>query len=172
MRHLMFWCTVMCLAGLLVAPSKSQELLPRIEAVSATANSFAYPQSVFVDSPSGHIWVADFDNHRILRFDVSTLTSAMESKPASIPSQTILYQNYPNPFNPRTVVSYQLSAVSDVDLRVYDVLGREVAVLVNWVQEPGQYAVSFNAEELPSGIYFYSLRSAAGRDVRTMCLLK
>jgi len=43
---------------------------------------------------------------------------------------------------------------------------------VNWVQGPGQYAVSFNAEELPSGIYFYSLRSAAGRDVRAMCLLK
>jgi hypothetical protein len=140
--------------------------------IYSQANSFAYPQSVFVDSPSGHIWITDFSNHRVLRFDVSSLTSVKESQQVSPPASTILFQNYPNPFNPSTTLNYELSVLSFVDLRVFDLLGREVAVLVDRRQEPGQYAVTFNAGGLPSGMYLYSLRSAAGYEVRTMCLVK
>jgi hypothetical protein len=70
-----------------------------------------------------------------------------------------LAQNYPNPFNPTTVVSYQLPVVSNVRLAVFDMLGREVAVLVNEKKEPGRYEVQFNGKGLSSGVYFYRLES-------------
>ncbi|RPI05166.1 MAG: T9SS C-terminal target domain-containing protein [Ignavibacteriae bacterium] len=66
----------------------------------------------------------------------------------------ILEQNYPNPFNPSTVIQYQLSAVSDVRLSVYDMLGREVTTLVNGTKEPGYYNTTFDGSKLSSGIYF------------------
>ncbi|MDP1994550.1 MAG: T9SS type A sorting domain-containing protein, partial [Ignavibacteria bacterium] len=80
------------------------------------------------------------------------------------PAQFSLSQNYPNPFNPSTAISYQLSAFSLVTLKVYDILGREVATLVNEYQQAGTYNVKFNARhfersrEIPSGVYFYRLQ--------------
>jgi len=76
-----------------------------------------------------------------------------------------LGQNYPNPFNPTTAMSYQLSANSFVTLKVFDILGREVATLVNEVQRPGIYRVKWDASGLPSGIYF--CRMHAGEFVAT-----
>jgi hypothetical protein len=70
------------------------------------------------------------------------------------PSRFELSQNYPNPFNPTTVVSYQLPVASWVKLAVYDVLGREVAVLVNEKKDPGRYQVRWDAGNCPSGVYF------------------
>ena len=69
-----------------------------------------------------------------------------------------LLQNYPNPFNPSTTISYEIVDEAFVTLKVYDVLGREVGVLVNRSQSPGRYQVSFNARDLPSGVYFYRLQ--------------
>ena len=77
--------------------------------------------------------------------------------PAPVLPEFRLWQNYPNPFNPTTVVSYQLSVVSNVRLVVYDVLGREVAVLVDERKGPGSYTIRFNAAGLASGVYFYRL---------------
>ncbi len=70
-----------------------------------------------------------------------------------------LYQNYPNPFNPSTVISYQLSVVSEVKLKIYDSLGRQMATLINQEQQGGKHEIKFNAElyNLSSGIYFYQL---------------
>jgi hypothetical protein len=73
------------------------------------------------------------------------------------PSVAALFQNYPNPFNPTTVVSFQLSAVSDVELTVYDVLGREVAVLINARKTPGNYDIRFDGSNLASGVYYCRL---------------
>ena len=73
------------------------------------------------------------------------------------PDAFVLHQNYPNPFNPTTAVSFQLPVVSDVRLVVYDLLGREVAVLVNEMKAPGSYEVRFDATGLASGVYFYRL---------------
>jgi hypothetical protein len=70
------------------------------------------------------------------------------------PTEIGMMKNYPNPFNPTTVISYQLSAVSNVKLTVYDMLGREVAKLVDGVKEAGYYTATFNASNLASGIYF------------------
>lgn len=91
-------------------------------------------------------------------FTVPTL-SAEEGRER--PAGFALYQNHPNPFNPSTVISYQLPAVSVVNLRVFDLLGRERAILISRVQEAGTHLVSFSGENLPSGVYFCRL-SAGG----------
>jgi hypothetical protein len=66
----------------------------------------------------------------------------------------MLYQNFPNPFNPSTLISYQLKAISDVTLKVYDMLGREVVTLVNGTKEAGSYTATFHGDKLSSGVYF------------------
>jgi len=73
------------------------------------------------------------------------------------PATYELFQNYPNPFNPTTVISYQLSAISTVSLRIYDIIGREVVNLVNEQQEPGGHQVTLNAQKYSSGVYIYRL---------------
>lgn len=88
------------------------------------------------------------------------------------PSLFILDQNYPNPFNPTTVISFRLSVNSKVSLKVYDVLGKEVAVLVNEEKQSGNYKINFDAHKLASGIYFYSLHANNFVQNRKMILLK
>ena len=96
----------------------------------------------------------------------------------SSPLNFKLSQNYPNPFNPSTVISFQLSVGSKVSLKVYDILGNEVATLVNEEKEAGNYKVNFNAQQttnnkqLASGIYFYTLRAGNFVESRKMLLLK
>ena len=75
-----------------------------------------------------------------------------------IPSQFALEQNYPNPFNPSTVISYQLPVSSRVSLKIFDLLGREVADLVNEIRSAGSYKAQWNAANMPSGVYFYRLQ--------------
>jgi len=83
-----------------------------------------------------------------------------------------LSQNFPNPFNPATVISYQLSVVTYVNLSVFDVLGRKVATLVDEKKAAGTYSVRWNAEAMPSGIYFYQLAARDYSQVRKMALVK
>jgi hypothetical protein len=73
------------------------------------------------------------------------------------PTETGMMKNYPNPFNPTTVISYQLAAVSNVKLTVYDMLGREVATLADGMKESGYYQATFNGAGLASGLYFARL---------------
>jgi hypothetical protein len=89
-----------------------------------------------------------------------------------VPDHFRLDQNYPNPFNPTTVVSFQLSVASDVRLVVYDILGREVKVLVNEKRAPGTYEVKFDGSGLSSGVYFYRLTAPGEFLTRKMLLLK
>ncbi|MGA9120570.1 MAG: T9SS type A sorting domain-containing protein, partial [Bacteroidota bacterium] len=98
---------------------------------------------------------------------------------SAIPTEMSLDQNYPNPFNPTTTIRYtvagvrgQASGVSDVRLAVYDVLGREVAVLVNEKKAPGSYTVKFDASTLASGMYFYRLAGGGTQQVRKMLLIR
>lgn len=83
-----------------------------------------------------------------------------------------LDQNYPNPFNPITTIGYSIKAAGLVTLKVYDMLGTEVASLVNEKKEAGNYSVKFNAENLPSGIYFYQLKSGDITATKKLILLK
>jgi hypothetical protein len=91
---------------------------------------------------------------------------------ASVISNYALAQNHPNPFNPSTVINYQLPMNSVVTLKVYDAIGREVATLVNGMQEAGEHAASFNASHLPSGLYFYSLQTKNFNATKKMLLVK
>jgi hypothetical protein len=83
-----------------------------------------------------------------------------------------LSQNYPNPFNPSTTIKYQIPERSLVDLKVYDVLGNEIATLVNEEKSIGTHTVEFNATNLPSGIYFYQLQTHKFTQTKKMILLK
>jgi hypothetical protein len=87
-------------------------------------------------------------------------------------SEYSLQQNYPNPFNPTTTISYSIPKNGLVTMKVYDILGIEVAELVNEVKEIGNYSVTFNASELPSGIYFYTLTSGNFIATKKLILLK
>ena len=89
-----------------------------------------------------------------------------------LPVSYALEQNYPNPFNPSTVISYQLPKSSFVTLKVYNVLGKEVATLVSESKDAGAYKVMFNASSLPSGIYFYKLEAGTYTQTRKLMLLK
>jgi hypothetical protein len=88
------------------------------------------------------------------------------------PMATILMQNYPNPFNPTTTINYTLDAFSDVSLRVFDLLGREVAMLVDGQQSVGRHEVQFDASGLSSGMYIYRLEANGLTITRKMMLMK
>jgi glucose/arabinose dehydrogenase len=88
------------------------------------------------------------------------------------PEGFLLAQNYPNPFNPETAISYQLSAVSKTKLSIYDMLGREVAVLVNETKAPGKYEVRWDASGFPSGTYFYRLDAGGLTKTLRMMLIR
>jgi hypothetical protein len=96
------------------------------------------------------------------------ITSA-QSSTSQIPVAFVLEQNYPNPFNPSTTIKYDLSKSSVVSLAVFDILGREVSVLVNERRDAGVYEVRFDGSNLASGMYFYRLQ--AGNYVATKPLL-
>ena len=115
------------------------------------------------------IFVGSSSDGVFKKLDVVTGVKELRSQ---IPVKFYLSQNYPNPFNPSTVISYQLSALSKISIKVYDVLGREITTLVNQEQHAGNYIVNFDASKLSSGVYFY--RIVAGNFVQTkkMVLIK
>ncbi|MGE5621278.1 MAG: T9SS type A sorting domain-containing protein [archaeon] len=83
-----------------------------------------------------------------------------------------LFNAYPNPFNPSTTISYSIPKLSHVELKIIDMLGREVSTLVSMQQNAGEYKVQFNASTLPSGIYIYTLQAGEFRDSKKLMLLK
>lgn len=89
-----------------------------------------------------------------------------------IPNTYSLSQNYPNPFNPTTNISFDIPSASNVNLRVYNILGAEVKVLANLHLSAGKYDVQFDASELPSGTYFYRLTSSNFSETKKMILIK
>jgi hypothetical protein len=106
----------------------------------------------------------------LVKLQSATPTAVKEGR--GTPSTFVLLQNYPNPFNPTTVIRYQLSAVSDVRLVVYDMLGREVAVLVNERKAPGSYSAHLNASGFASGVYLYRLTAGTFSETRKMALVR
>ncbi len=108
-----------------------------------------------------HTWIGD-------QWDVTT--GIKDNRQAVSTYQ--LAQNYPNPFNPSTNIQYSIEKSSKVSLKVYDILGREVANLVNQYQAPGHYSVNFDASRLASGVYFYQIHAGNFISVKKMMLLK
>lgn len=109
----------------------------------------------------------------LLYADLSNISDVNENENEnSIPVKYNLSQNHPNPFNPSTTISYQLPVYSQVILKVYDLLGREVAILVNENKPAGHYKVEFNAGKLTSGIYFYRIEAGSFSQTKKLLLLK
>ncbi len=106
------------------------------------------------------------------------ITDVEDNHNAIIPQEYALYQNYPNPFNPTTTIKYSIPSVISsgarnlVTLKVYDVLGNEIATLVNEEKSAGEYQVNFDASKLASGIYFYQLKAGSFVQTKKMILLK
>ncbi len=108
----------------------------------------------------------------IVNLKASSVPTAVQNASEILPEQYLLEQNYPNPFNPATTIRFHVSKTSPVSLKVFDVVGREAATLVNGIKDAGDYAVSFDASALNSGVYFYQLRGENVFQTRRMLLLK
>jgi hypothetical protein len=112
--------------------------------------------------------------------DLRDLPVSVHAKGADVPIRTMLQQNYPNPCNPNSDIRYQISApraaagseFRNVRLAVYDLLGREVALLVNEMKPAGMYEVRFDASGLASGVYLYRLTAGAFVETRKMIVLR
>ncbi len=117
---------------------------------------------LFAGTEDGGVW----------KRPLSDMITAVENNENNIPSYFELEQNYPNPFNPTTKIKYQLAANGIVSLKVYDILGREVATLVNETKSAGNYEANFNAANLSSGIYLYRIQAGNFTESKKMILLK
>ncbi|MFZ1321916.1 MAG: T9SS type A sorting domain-containing protein [Ignavibacteria bacterium] len=106
-----------------------------------------------------------------IRVDTSDIITSVNNE-SLVPNNYSLYQNYPNPFNPVTKIVYELPYSEFVLLKVFDILGKEIATLVNQKQDQGKYSVDFNAGNLPSGTYFYKIATEKYSQVRKMVLTK
>jgi hypothetical protein len=105
-------------------------------------------------------------------FGVMGATSVRQDPAAGLPETYSLSQNYPNPFNPSTNIQYSIPKTGFVTLKIYNLLGQEVATLVEGNQTAGKYVATFDASKVSSGVYFYRLASGGFVDVKKMLLLK
>ncbi len=119
---------------------------------------------------SGNPISVTFDPDNFILKSISSVTDVNDE--LSLPAEFSLSQNYPNPFNPSTKIKYSIKEQGNVKLIVYDILGREVATLVNEQKPAGNYEVTFDASRLSSGVYFYRLRAGSFVSTKKMILLR
>jgi hypothetical protein len=124
--------------------------------------------SAFAFDSSGYLF-AGTSGGSLFRTTQST-TSIREER--RLPETFALHQNFPNPFNPTTTIQYALPTGSLVSLQVFDILGREVATLVNEFKNAGEHQVQFNASGLGSGVFFYRLQAGRFIETKRMMLVK
>ncbi|MBI5463924.1 MAG: T9SS type A sorting domain-containing protein, partial [Ignavibacteriales bacterium] len=117
------------------------------------------------------LWKSEY-NGKPFRIDCTALPTGIESISSEIPSSFELRQNYPNPFNPTTTIRFSLPQREFVTLKVFDVLGREVATPVNGELNAGEHTVVLEAKSLASGVYFYQLRAAGFIQTKKMLISK
>lgn len=137
------------------------------------------PFAMFVDA-SGIVYVTGMSALDYAAIKYVPIPVSVENSPRNIPNQFALEQNYPNPFNPTTKIKYTIPSVGTslmkflqfVQLKVYDVIGNEVATLVNEEKPAGSYEVTFDASQLSSGIYFYTLKAGSFTETKKMALMK
>jgi len=108
----------------------------------------------------------------ILKTTNNDVPTNVEKEFENVPTEFTLSQNYPNPFNPSTTISFSIPQQTNVSLKVYDVLGREVAELINKEMSTGSYKVDFDASNLSSGIYVYKITAGTYRNAKKMLLIK
>jgi hypothetical protein len=103
---------------------------------------------------------------------IQSILLKTENEISFVPKNYILYQNYPNPFNSITKLRYFVPEAGNISIKIYDILGREIETLVSEYQNAGEYEITFNSNELPSGIYIYVLTSNKITLARKMTLIK
>jgi len=131
--------------------------------MNTTVTAFAVNDTnIFVGTAGSGVW----------RRPLSEMITGVENNQTRIPNGFALEQNYPNPFNPSTVIRYHLSVISNVKLSIYDILGKEIAVLVAGKQNTGTHQAQWNAENLPSGVYFYRLQAGSFVETKKLVLLR
>jgi hypothetical protein len=145
-----------------LAPSGSVEVQVSFDATRLDPSSYAGEIVIQTNDPL----------HKIIAVPYALVVTDVRAPAGKLPVAFSLEQNYPNPFNPKTVVSFQVPVASDVRLVVYDILGREVAMLVNEKKMPGKYEVEFDASQLSSGVYFYRLTAGQYVECRKMALVR
>ncbi len=131
----------------------------------AAYNHKVIPIWMRLDNKILSVWTAPF-------VDTSNVLLGVEYPNLNVPTVYSLDQNYPNPFNPSTTISYSLTSPSKVKLRVYDLLGEEVATLVDADKAAGVHEVTFNGQDLRSGVYLYRLSAAGSTISKKMLLIK
>ena len=134
--------------------------------VNGSGNSSSPKQYSFIDNPR----LTGVYNYRLKQIDNNgefKYSSIVEISAGSIPTRFELAQNYPNPFNPATTISYSIPTNSFVTLKVFNILGQEVALLVNETLTAGKYTATFNAGNIASGVYLYHIEATPMRDGAT-----
>ena len=131
------------------------------------SDGFFDATAVYVGAFGTEDWTAGWS-----RIHMSPVTSVKEIAADEIPSKFELSQNYPNPFNPSTTIRYAMPQAGNVKLTVYNMLGQQVTTLVNGYKQAGTYSVTWNASNLASGIYFYTLQTGAFVVSKKMILIK
>jgi len=137
--------------------------------------SLDIPLTEFAPVDLTNVFQFKFDGNGTIYLDnifFSTMLSDVKELPNSFPSDFVLEQNYPNPFNPATNIRFSLPEANQVTLKVYDMLGQEVVTLVNEFMSAGTFEISFDASDLPTGIYTYSLTAGNFQSVKKMMLIK
>jgi hypothetical protein len=175
--HLDFWNANSTDLGVyLISPGPVEARVSLVPpGTTETWISVDIPLTDFAPVDLTNVFQFKFDGNGTIYLDnifFSTMLSDVREVENSFPSDFVLEQNYPNPFNPATNIRFSLPEANQVTLRVYDLLGQEVATLVNQFMNAGTFEISFDASNLPTGIYTYSLTAGNFNSVKKMMLIK
>ena len=134
-----------------------------IQASKVGYKTTQYPDKIKIDKKS---------QPNVGGINIVVTITGVEDKEKTIPASFKLFQNYPNPFNPVTIIEYELPKESNVHIIIYNILGKKVEELVNKLQMPGRYEVNWDADNLASGVYFYTIEAGNFRDTKKLVLIK
>lgn len=162
-----------------ISPGTREGDTARVYIGSGTTNSsgvasFSYtlPQDSVINSISVS-FIGDVNYSPMSGTGKITITATgVENNQVDIPTKFDLFQNYPNPFNPTSSIRYDIPKTGFVNISVYDILGRKIKVLVNEVKNPGYYEILFDARQLASGIYIYTIRTGDFTQSKKMIMMK
>ncbi len=168
------WYNVDWLGWKLISWDLSQDSVVAWVNGNGTLNGNLYVDSFQMTYTSGqpNTGFIVFDDLRAVEMGMATSNEPENELSSNIPKQVELEQNYPNPFNPSTNISFGLPQRSEVTLKVYDMLGREVATIYSGVKASGFHTIQFDASTLSSGVYIYRLVTNSGTISKKMTLLK